>query len=186
MVGGAALFGDGHRAFILKGTTLMKLEDFAGSDWGSALAVNNHGVVVGASNQATALRAFIWTSGGGIRDLGTLLGDSGSQAFGINNLGQAVGYSAGPNGIQAVRWTSDGSIRCSRAGIRGGDSRPERCVGLARFALRESTTMNRIWRYVLAHDSGRAPCVDDGVLTLCTCKPKILPTPRGPRRTAWA
>lgn len=33
--------------------------------------------------------------------------------------------------------------------------------------------MSRIWRYVLANDGGVAPCIDDGVLTLCTCKPRI-------------
>ncbi|MGD9784225.1 MAG: hypothetical protein AB7E80_03985 [Hyphomicrobiaceae bacterium] len=33
--------------------------------------------------------------------------------------------------------------------------------------------MPRIWRYVLAHDGGRAPCIDNGMLTLCCCKPRI-------------
>lgn len=33
--------------------------------------------------------------------------------------------------------------------------------------------MARIWRYVLKHDVGRAPCIDGGVLTLCCCKPRI-------------
>lgn len=33
--------------------------------------------------------------------------------------------------------------------------------------------MPRIWRYVLAHDSGRAPCLDNRMLTLCCCKPRI-------------
>lgn len=33
--------------------------------------------------------------------------------------------------------------------------------------------MARIWRYVLAHDGGRAPCIDGGMLTLCCCKPII-------------
>lgn len=59
--------------------------------------------------------------------------------------------------------------------------------------------MSRIWRYVLAHDSGFAPCVDDGLLTLCTCKPRIradanvgdwvvgfIPKRFGIGRVAWA
>lgn len=59
--------------------------------------------------------------------------------------------------------------------------------------------MSRIWRYVLAHDVGFAPCVDDGVLTLCTCKPTIragasvgdwvigfMPKRFGIGRVAWA
>jgi hypothetical protein len=58
--------------------------------------------------------------------------------------------------------------------------------------------MSRIWRYVLAHDTGMAPCVDDGVLTLTCCKPMIrkngrrgewvigfVPTRAGRGRVAW-
>ncbi len=33
--------------------------------------------------------------------------------------------------------------------------------------------MKRIWRYVLAADNGMAPCIDDGMLSLCCCKPVI-------------
>jgi Nucleotide modification associated domain 2 len=33
--------------------------------------------------------------------------------------------------------------------------------------------MSKIWRYVLAQDYEFAPCIDGGLLTLCTCKPKI-------------
>lgn len=33
--------------------------------------------------------------------------------------------------------------------------------------------MTRILRYILPHDTGMAPCVDDGLVSLATCKPKI-------------
>ncbi len=33
--------------------------------------------------------------------------------------------------------------------------------------------MVKIWRYVLATDNGLAPCIDNGVLSLCCCKPRI-------------
>lgn len=33
--------------------------------------------------------------------------------------------------------------------------------------------MTRIYRYILTHDSGMAPCPDDGLITLATCKPVI-------------
>ncbi|WP_197054332.1 hypothetical protein [Sphingomonas sp. 37zxx] len=33
--------------------------------------------------------------------------------------------------------------------------------------------MTRILRYILQHDSGVAPCIDHGLVTLATCKPKI-------------
>jgi hypothetical protein len=59
--------------------------------------------------------------------------------------------------------------------------------------------MSRIWRYILANDGGYAPCIDGGVLTLCTCKPRIragaavgdwvigfMPKRLGTGRVAWA
>ena len=33
--------------------------------------------------------------------------------------------------------------------------------------------MTRILRYILQHDSGMAPCIDSGLVSLATCKPKI-------------
>jgi hypothetical protein len=33
--------------------------------------------------------------------------------------------------------------------------------------------MNRIYRYILVHDHGIAPCPVDGLVTLATCKPEI-------------
>lgn len=33
--------------------------------------------------------------------------------------------------------------------------------------------MTRIYRYILQADTGMAPCIDSGHLTLATCKPKI-------------
>ncbi|MFO1241341.1 MAG: hypothetical protein U1E64_13435 [Sphingomonadaceae bacterium] len=33
--------------------------------------------------------------------------------------------------------------------------------------------MTRILRYILQHDSGMAPCIDHGLVSLATCKPKI-------------
>lgn len=36
--------------------------------------------------------------------------------------------------------------------------------------------MTRIYRYILTHDSGVAPCPADGLITLATCKPVIRRT----------
>jgi hypothetical protein len=33
--------------------------------------------------------------------------------------------------------------------------------------------MIRIFRYILKNDSGMAPCIDNGLVSLATCKPKI-------------
>ena len=33
--------------------------------------------------------------------------------------------------------------------------------------------VTRLFRYILASDTGMAPCIDDNLMTLATCKPKI-------------
>ena len=33
--------------------------------------------------------------------------------------------------------------------------------------------MTRILRYILQHDTGMAPCIDNGMVSLATCKPRI-------------
>lgn len=38
--------------------------------------------------------------------------------------------------------------------------------------------MTRILRYILRHDTGMAPCVDDGLVSLATCKPRIRASAR--------
>jgi probable HAF family extracellular repeat protein len=62
--------------------------------WDSeASGINNSGQVVGfAVNSNWVIRAFLWQSGTGMQDLGTL-GGQVSQAFGINDSGQVVGSS---------------------------------------------------------------------------------------------
>ncbi len=68
-------------------------------------------MVVASSNTSAAVRAFLWTLGSGVKDLGTLPADTGSEAFGINRRRQAVGYCSGPGGIQAVLLAPDGSVQ---------------------------------------------------------------------------
>lgn len=61
---------------------------------GGALAVNNHGEVVGFSNTPDGNQhAFFWTSKNGMRDLGVLPGDNNSYALGVNDSEQVVGWS---------------------------------------------------------------------------------------------
>ena len=76
------------------------------------MALNERGDVVGFSNVSKAdganfnARAFLWTRGRGIQDLGTLPGDSLSQALGINEQRQIVGISctAGFASCRAFLW----------------------------------------------------------------------------------
>lgn len=59
--------------------------------------------------------------------------------------------------------------------------------------------MTRILRYILKHDTGMAPCIDGGLVSLATCKPQIRkgaklgewiigcrPSPEGLGRVVWA
>jgi probable HAF family extracellular repeat protein len=84
-----------------------------------ALDINSSGHVVGMSTGSVILPippelAFIWTPGGGMTGLGTLVepspGDSRAEA--INDLGQVVGYSTSPEieadgQWRAFLWTSE-------------------------------------------------------------------------------
>jgi probable HAF family extracellular repeat protein len=110
LVGGSGHSGFGTRAFLLTNTKLEEIKGLRGADRSVAHGSNETSVVVGSSNTDTSLRAFMWTRKGGVKDLGTLPGDSGSEAFGINKHNQVVGYSSGPRGMQAVIWNSNGKI----------------------------------------------------------------------------
>jgi probable HAF family extracellular repeat protein len=68
--------------------------------------------VVGFSYAATGGRAFLWTSGGGMQDLGDLPGgDDSSSADAINNAGQVVGSSGTATGNRAFLWTAGGGMQ---------------------------------------------------------------------------
>jgi probable HAF family extracellular repeat protein len=73
-----------------------------------ALAINDAGIVVGASRTVPGgpTHAVIWTATSAIQDLGTLPGGSESWAYDINALGQAVGRSTTAGGAtHATLWT---------------------------------------------------------------------------------
>src|SRR5258708_8678539 len=53
----------------------------------------------------------MWTSSGGMQDLGNLGGDGNSEALGINDNGQVVGYSFTPSNEHAFVWTQTGGMQ---------------------------------------------------------------------------
>ena len=50
--------GRGHRGFLLKSGPLQEIGGLPGSDYSTALGINNLGQVVGSANTATGMRAF--------------------------------------------------------------------------------------------------------------------------------
>ena len=91
------------------GAAAQPVAGLPGSDYTTVFGVNDPGAIVGISNTATAVRAFVGTLTGATRELPPLPGDTASIAYGINNLGQAVGYSGGPGGDRAVIWNAQGA-----------------------------------------------------------------------------
>jgi probable HAF family extracellular repeat protein len=113
-VGGGRLVANGStlpRVGLLfqSGAAAQQIVGFAGSDNTTVFGVNDAGSIVGSSNTATAVRAFIDTLAGAVRELPPLPGDTVSIAYAINNVGQAVGFSGGPAGDRAVIWNTNGT-----------------------------------------------------------------------------
>ena len=54
---------------------------------------------------AQTTHAYLWTTSGGMQDLGTLPGSSSSYAFGINRSGEVVGCVGDGSNTAAIGWT---------------------------------------------------------------------------------
>jgi probable HAF family extracellular repeat protein len=89
-----------------------------------AYGINDAGAVVGATDVPDgSSHAFLWTTGAGMQDLGTLAAEpsSASQAFAINDSGEVAGYSATDYGsFHAFLWTAGGGMQ--DLGTLGGNS----------------------------------------------------------------
>jgi probable HAF family extracellular repeat protein len=104
-----------RRAFLWTGGALQDLGTLGGPG-SHANEINNAGKVVGYADALVGpttfvSKAFLWQSGAGMQDLGTLPGDEHSFANDINELGQIVGSSHNVSlAAQAVLW-ENGTIQ---------------------------------------------------------------------------
>ena len=112
--GGCVTVLPSHHALLWQNGAAIDLGNLGGKIFNDAFAVNNHGVVVGASDLPgdtnyyvqngagpPTIHAFLWNSGV-LADLGLLPGDIVSFPNAINNRGQVVG--TGNFGSRAILW----------------------------------------------------------------------------------
>jgi probable HAF family extracellular repeat protein len=90
---------------------MQNLGAFPGDSLAEARGINNAGQVVGKSC-GSQCRAFLYTPGQGMQDLGNL-GGLNSTALGINNSGQVVGWSYTAGNVQQhpFLWTQQGGMQ---------------------------------------------------------------------------
>jgi probable HAF family extracellular repeat protein len=116
------MYGVQTHAFSFANGNLVDLGTLPGGDFSTAFDVNTRGAVVGDSNTATNMHAFLWDSSTGMQDLGALPGDTGSRAYGINDSDQVVGYSSGPAGETAFAWKPKSGMQNLGRLLNGGMS----------------------------------------------------------------
>jgi len=116
-VGWAELSGYGHAAFLWQGDALQELPGLAiDTPYDKAHAVNEAGVIVGESWDASSIRrAVIWSQGRVDRVLELLPSWTGAAAYDLNEAGEIVGkaWLAGNLSVP-VRWDAQGPAALGR------------------------------------------------------------------------
>jgi probable HAF family extracellular repeat protein len=92
-----------------------ELPNLGGTRWHTPMDINEAGHVVGFGSIGdddagnARLRAFLWTGGSTVSQIGPLKNDDTlAQAYGINTRGQAVGRSCGAGGCRAFLYDKGG------------------------------------------------------------------------------
>jgi probable HAF family extracellular repeat protein len=102
-----------------------EIPNLGGVAWNTPAAINQLGEVVGFSDlpgdgpDDPNFHAFFWSRTAGIKDLGTLPGDSISLAYAISERGQIVGQSIGAGGSRAFLY-EDGAMKDLNALVPAG------------------------------------------------------------------
>ena len=106
----------GPRAVLWNNGAPINLGSLGGTISATAAAVNDLGVVTGASDLASEMpgfpgvqiHGFLWTSAGGMVDIGTVGSDFSSIPTAINNRGQVTGASCDDQGnCRAFLWQNN-------------------------------------------------------------------------------
>ncbi len=112
IVGVSSWVGGGTRAFRTGASGGPVSLGTLGANDSTAMSINAAGDVVGYSvNGSNQTHAFIFTDGGGLRDLGVLTGHLESRAYAMNDPGLVVGASEDPAGSgRAFLWNGSGAL----------------------------------------------------------------------------
>lgn len=105
----------GAIGYFYDGTLLRDIGSLGGNDV-LAVDLNDLGQVTGsATSRSGVKRAFIWSAGAGMRDIGALPGTNESEAAAINNRGDVTGAS----NASAFRWSAATGIKSLDASSSG-------------------------------------------------------------------
>ena len=117
---GAIVGGDGH-AFLLANGTTSDLGVLPGGNWSAAYGINDAGTVVGYGNIGNGMfRGFVWTSTGGMEELGTF-GGNNSYATAVNSSGEVVGHASLSSGYENA-FLDVGGVMTDLGSLGGGSS----------------------------------------------------------------
>ncbi len=123
IIGGNVDTGSKYAFYLPAGATTATILPVlnSASPYGAAYGISNNGTVAGYSTSTDAynnMHAFVWTSAGGITDVGGLASDSANLAYAISPNGSYLaGYAyptsgndaGGPGGWVPTVWTKSGS-----------------------------------------------------------------------------
>jgi probable HAF family extracellular repeat protein len=98
--------GSSNQAFLYQNGAVTNLGTLSGGDWTLAEGLSGNGGVAGYGDSASGTRGFVWTSGAGMLELGTLGGNS-SYGMAVDDAGEVAGSAATGSGyLNATSWSS--------------------------------------------------------------------------------
>ena len=111
--------GSGSRAFLYQSGARTDIGTLSGGNWTLAEGISGNGAVAGYGDTRLGIAGFVWTTGNGLRQLGTL-GGNNSYGMAVDDSGEVTGSAAISSGyLHAASWTNGAA---TDLGTLGGDN----------------------------------------------------------------